>query len=246
VVAIHESEYQISFIHQNGIPFIFHDSINTFHRSCKNKSKMFALSSILFIACILFVTTSANEEVDLTKDHHESCGYWTSMGGEYHYYIIAKRCEEYPIMCLNIECEKNPNYMLNYCAPSCTKTVENILESFYDLVENDIHGNKIDFSRFRGKVIYMINVASYCGYTQDNYAQFRTLQKYYPEGLEIVLAPCNAFGAQEPGTPTDIHHFAEKQGFGGIILSKTEVNGPNTGASFKFLKAKAGKSYIQW
>lgn len=164
------------------------------------------------------------EKADLTKDHNESCGFWASVG----------------------ECEKNPNYMLNNCAPSCSKKVENIPESFYDIVENDIHGNKIEFSKFAGKVVYLVNVASYCGYTEQNYAEFNSLQKYYPDGLEIVLAPCNDFGSQEPGSAVEIYKFADQKGFGGIILSKNGVNGPKTRLSFKYLKAKTGKSYINW
>ena len=66
------------------------------------------------------------------------------------------------------------------------------------------------------------------------------------DGLEIVLAPCNAFGGQEPGDADAIHGFARSKGFRGIIMKKGEVNGPDTRPSFKFLKAFGEKLRIDW
>jgi glutathione peroxidase len=103
------------------------------------------------------------------------------------------------------------------------------------------------FSRFRGKVVYLVNVASQCGYTESNYAQIRALQqKYLHRGLEIVLAPCNAFGGQEPGTPPEIYKFIDRTGFNGIVLAKDEVNGNHARLSFRYVKAKSGKPVIDW
>ena len=94
---------------------------------------------VLTYMCGFFVS---GQDVDKSINHHESCDFWASVG----------------------ECSKNPNYMLNYCAPACQKAEEanlnSITESFYDISEQDIHGNEIDFSRFRGKVVYFVNVAS--------------------------------------------------------------------------------------
>jgi glutathione peroxidase len=188
----------------------------------------FLVFAFAFCAFFLNYNYAVAEKMDLSKDHHESCGFWASIG----------------------ECQKNPNYMLNYCAPSCKKAeevvAENIPTSFYDIAETDIHGNTLHFSRFRGKVVYVVNVASYCGYTEENYNEFKSLQKYYDQGLEIVLAPCNSFGSQEPGDSKVIYNFATNKGFSGYILSKDEVNGKKTRESFRFLKHATGKSRITW
>jgi glutathione peroxidase-family protein len=37
--------------------------------------------------------------------------------------------------------------------------------SFYDIVEKDAAGKDVNFSKFKGKVLYGVNVASRCGYT---------------------------------------------------------------------------------
>jgi hypothetical protein len=36
--------------------------------------------------------------------------------------------------------------------------------SFYDIVEKDATGKETPFSKFKGKVVYGVNVASKCGY----------------------------------------------------------------------------------
>ena len=86
--------------------------------------------------------------------------------------------------------------MLVDCKESCLKAQQlsnggRAMASFYDIVETDIDGNTVDFSSFRGSIVYIVNVASQCGYTAQNYETFRSLAKYKDEGLQIVIAPCN-------------------------------------------------------
>lgn len=147
------------------------------------------------------------------------------------------------------------SYMLSDCAKSCSelsKAGMNVQESttirsFYDITgESDIHGNSIDFNQFRDKLVYVVNVASHCGYTQSNYEILRNLKPYKKHGLEIIIAPCNQFGAQEPGDTTAIKHFAQTQQYEGIILSKADVNGAGTRPLFKYLKSAANKQHINW
>ena len=120
--------------------------------------------------------------------------------------------------------------------------------TFYDIVEKDLNGNELKFHKFKGKVVYIINVASHCGYTDENYAEFRSLNRRFKDKpFEIVLAPCNSFGNQEPGDEVAIQNFAQKKkGFVGTILSKAEVNGEYTRPSFQYLKEVTGKSQIVW
>lgn len=52
-------------------------------------------------------------------------------------------------------------------------------------------------------------------------------KKYSSKGLVIIGAPCNQFGAQEPGTDADIKKFAAARGVKFPMLSKLDVNGPD-------------------
>ena len=138
--------------------------------------------------------------------------------------------------------------MLNSCVESCNAVLNQNGKSgnFYELVDTDINGQQISFERFRGKVVLVVNVASYCGYTAENYDLFRSLRKYIDWGLEIVIFPCNQFGSQEPGSSADIVQFAKQQKFEGLIMSKADVNGPHTSPTFKFLKQYKGNRDIGW
>lgn len=180
----------------------------------------------LFLLLLLLIVVAVAQTTGL-KDDNENCEFWASIG----------------------ECKKNPRYMLTSCALSCSNVRKKPVElpkTFYDIKEKDIHGNEISFDRFKGKVVYVVNVASQCGYTEENYRTFRQLQKYYEDGLEIVLAPCNSFGNQEPGSPEEIYSFASRKGFSGIILEKDEVNGDSARITFQYLKHATGKQNINW
>lgn len=178
--------------------------------------------AIIFIGCVTSVELV--EEVD----NHENCAYWAQIG----------------------ECSKNPGYMLPNCKKSCAAQAKilakPIANSFYDIIETDIDGNQFKFDVFKGKVVYIINVASHCGYTDENYKMFRELKKYQPEGFVMVLAPCNSFGYQEPGDGVAIKTFAGKNEFSGIILSKAGVNGGETRPAFQYLKHITGTNTINW
>ena len=120
------------------------------------------------------------------------------------------------------------------------------LESFYDIVEKDIDGKNVSFSQFKGKIVYIVNVASFCGYTESNYKILRDLKRYREYGLELVIFPCNQFGEQEPGSKIAINYFASTQGFEGIIMKKDDVNGAKERPTFKYLKEVTGRGDIRW
>jgi len=71
----------------------------------------------------------------------------------------------------------------------------------------DIDGKETSLKAFAGKVVLAVNVASHCGNTKQ-YTGLQALQdKLKDKGLVVVGFPCNDFGAQEPGTNTEIKEF---------------------------------------
>src|SRR2546423_13148767 len=81
--------------------------------------------------------------------------------------------------------------------------------SIYDFKVPGLEGGTIDFSKFKGKKILIVNTASKCGNTPQ-YAALETLYKQYKDKLEIVGFPANNFGQQEPGTNSEIKEFCTK------------------------------------
>jgi glutathione peroxidase-family protein len=189
---------------------------------------MFTKILLLLLLFVIVLASIGDAQNAGEVDNHESCEHWANAG----------------------ECAKNPGYMLVNCKKSCQAVSATNspppVNSFYDIVETDIDGNEFKFDVFRGKVVYIINVASYCGYTEENYKMFRELKKYQSEGFVMVLAPCNAFGYQEPGDGVAIKAFAGKEAFNGIILSKAEVNGEHARPVFRYLKHVTSTPSIRW
>lgn len=92
----------------------------------------------------------------------------------------------------------------------------------------DIDGKFIKMSQYAGKVVLVVNVASECGMTPQ-YAELASLyDKYKSDGLVILGAPCNQFGAQEPKSNKEIKQFAQSKGAKFQMLSKIDVNGPTS------------------
>ncbi|KAL3587136.1 hypothetical protein D5086_014003 [Populus alba] len=110
------------------------------------------------------------------------------------------------------------------------------------LFELDIDGKDVALSKFKGKALLIVNVASKCGLTSSNYSELTHIyEKYKTQGLEILAFPCNQFGGQEPGSNPEIKQFActrYKAEF--PIFDKVDVNGPSTAPVYQFLKSSAG------
>src|SRR5262245_53019119 len=108
-----------------------------------------------------------------------------------------------------------------------------------DFKMKGIDGKEVDLSKFQGKVVLIVNVASECGYTP----QYKGLQalhdKYAKEGLVIIGVPANEFGEQEPGTDAEIAKFCT--GTYGVkfpMLSKVVVKGKGIAPLYAHLTSK--------
>jgi glutathione peroxidase len=114
-------------------------------------------------------------------------------------------------------------------------------ESIYDfsapLLNAGPGAEMVSLAEFRGKVLLIVNTASNCGFTPQ-YAGLEALYRDYRQrGFEVLGFPCNQFGAQEPGTETEIGAFCEKNyGASFPLFAKIDVNGPNAHPLFQFLK----------
>lgn len=77
----------------------------------------------------------------------------------------------------------------------------------YDFTLLDAKGNEINLSKYKGKVLLIVNTATRCGFT----TQYEELTEMYrgmrADGLEILDIPCNQFGAQAPGSDEEIAEF---------------------------------------
>lgn len=102
-----------------------------------------------------------------------------------------------------------------------------------------IKGEEVDLTKYQGKVLLVVNVASKCGATPQ-YEQLESLSdKYKDKGLAVLGFPCNQFGGQEPGTEEDIVKFCKsKYDVSFDMFAKIDVNGPEAAPLYKALTSK--------
>ena len=72
-----------------------------------------------------------------------------------------------------------------------------------------IDGSEQDLSDYLGKVVMVVNVASYCGNTPQYSGLESLYEKYKARGFVVLGFPANNFGEQEPGTDAQIASFCE-------------------------------------
>ena len=77
----------------------------------------------------------------------------------------------------------------------------------YAFTMNDIEGHSVSLSKYREKVLLIVNVASKCGFTKQYTGLQKLYENYGDQGLVVLGFPANNFGAQEPGTDSEIKNF---------------------------------------
>jgi glutathione peroxidase len=113
--------------------------------------------------------------------------------------------------------------------------------SIYDFKVPGLIGGTIDFSKYKGKKILIVNTASKCGNTPQ-YAELEELYKKFSNELVIVGFPANNFGAQEPGSNNEISEFCKKNyGVTFPMAEKVSVKGDDIHPLFKYLVDEAEK-----
>lgn len=97
--------------------------------------------------------------------------------------------------------------------------------------------------QYAGKVVMVVNTASYCGFT----SQYKGLEmlhaRYQPRGLVVLGFPSNDFGAQEPGSNEDIAAFCENTfGVKFPMFAKSTVRGSASNPLYAELAKRTGKT----
>ena len=116
---------------------------------------------------------------------------------------------------------------------------------FFDLNIKSIDSKVINLSKYRGKTVLLVNVASNCGFTKQ-YSGLQTLYEKYKEKNFVVLGvPSNQFGGQEPGSNDEIKKFCETNfNITFPIMDKVEVKGNNAHIIYKWAKENHGNSAV--
>ena len=140
--------------------------------------------------------------------------------------------------------------------PGCTASNANEQESGkvsnpLRFIMKSLDGKDVDLSKYQGRVVLIVNVASKCGLTPQ-YKQMQALyDKYADDGLVILGFPCNQCLWQEPGNAEEIGSFCRvNYGVTFDMFAKVKVNGKGSCDLYKTLTAAdtspVGSGKIRW
>lgn len=112
-------------------------------------------------------------------------------------------------------------------------------KSVYQFSAQTLNGEKLDLSKYKNKVLLVVNIASECGFTP----QLKELESlrgvFQDDDFEILAFPSNDFGGQEPLEGFEILNFcSENYGVSFPVFEKIRVRGIYAHPLYKFLSDK--------
>jgi glutathione peroxidase len=116
--------------------------------------------------------------------------------------------------------------------------VEKPAKTVYDYSLVGFDNKEVPLSRFKGKVLLIVNLASQSIF-RDQIVLLDELQKSYKDkGLVVIGVPCNDFGAQESGTDAEIQkRYATDLHLIFPVFARASVRGKDQAALYEFLSS---------
>ncbi|HEU4654504.1 MAG TPA: glutathione peroxidase [Steroidobacteraceae bacterium] len=125
------------------------------------------------------------------------------------------------------------------------------MSTLADFEAVSIAGANVPLRQFVGSVVLVVNTASRCGFTPQYEGLQALYERYRERGFVVLGFPCNQFGAQEPGSETDIQTFCSTQySVTFPLFAKIDVNGAAAHPLYRWLTSEApgvlGTKAIKW
>lgn len=113
------------------------------------------------------------------------------------------------------------------------------MTSLHDFHADRLDGTDQDLAAYAGNVVLVVNTASECGLTPQYEGLQQLHEEYADQGLAVLGFPCNQFGAQEPGSATEISDFCQvNYGVEFAMFAKVDVNGPDAHPLYAWLRSE--------
>ena len=115
-----------------------------------------------------------------------------------------------------------------------------ILKQTFNRLQDEAPQN---LCQYAGKVVLVVNTASYCGFTNQYEGLEALYAKYGSKGLVVLGFPSNDFGKQEPGNSKEIADFCyNTYGVKFPMFAKSVVSGPTPNPLYVDLIKQTGKT----
>jgi glutathione peroxidase len=129
-------------------------------------------------------------------------------------------------------------FTLSFSGVAPKQKVSSGKSSIYEFDMKTLDGKTISLSRYKGKKMLIVNVASECGYTPQ-YKGLQELHEKYGSKVAVIGFPSNDFGGQEPGSAKDIELFCQKNyGVTFQLMEKISVKGGTMHPLYRWLSNK--------
>jgi len=110
----------------------------------------------------------------------------------------------------------------------------------FDFTFQALEGGELPLGQFRGRVLLVVNTASFCGFTAQYAALQRLHDRYQAEGLTVLGVPSNDFH-QESTDASRVREFCETRfGITFPMADLSRVRGPAAHPFFAWAGAQAG------
>ncbi len=128
---------------------------------------------------------------------------------------------------------------------SCSFSYAN---SIHDIKLAAAQGDEvINFSKFKGSVLLVVNIATRCGYTGQLEGLESLYKEYKDKGLQIIGIPSNSFGSQTPEKDKEVAKFCRlKYGASFPITEKQSFKGEDLSPVAKRLLSLSNKKSVKW
>lgn len=120
-----------------------------------------------------------------------------------------------------------------------------LARSAYDFTMTTIDGQPMPLAQYKGKVVLVVNTASFCGFTPQYEGLEKLQEAYAGKGFTIVGVPSGDFGGQEYAKNGEIKQFCKsKFGIRFPLTEKADVVGANAAPFYKWASATLGDSAV--
>ena len=112
-------------------------------------------------------------------------------------------------------------------------------ESIFQFSVKNIQQEEVSLSKYKGKVLLIVNTASKCGFTPQLDGMEKLYEEFKEDGFEILAFPSNDFAGQEPLDGEAIQQFCVTNYSASYsIFDKIHVKGKDADPLFQFFSNK--------
>lgn len=129
---------------------------------------------------------------------------------------------------------------MSHAQPASTNACPEVLQGTYPRLQDETPQS---LCQYAGKVILVVNTASYCGFTRQYDGLERLYARYKQDGFVVLGFPSNDFGQQEPDSNKKIADFCRNTyGIKFPMFAKSSVRGSDANHLFKKLAQLTGET----